>query len=113
MKDYTKFMKWAVVYFIDRSTQDDHRSKLNVEALFSNPVQAEDNYLIRNKEIKRYILHVDDLERFEEFYNFLQDLKSKYGEKAIFHLDEKYFSVDEQNKFRHMLNAWMNFDEVA
>lgn len=112
MKNYTKFMKWAVVYFIDRSTQDDHRSKLNVEALFSSPVQAEGNYIIRN-DVKRYILHVDDLERFEEFYNFLQDLKSKYGDKAIFHLDEKYFSVDEENKFRQILNAWMNFDEVA
>lgn len=46
MKDYTKFMKWAVVYFIDRKTQDDRKSKLHVEALFSSPVQAEDNYII-------------------------------------------------------------------
>ena len=113
MRDYTKFMKWAVIYFIDRKTQDDKRSKLKVEALFSSHVQAEDNYIVRNPEIKRYILHVDDLERFEEFYNFLQDLKEKYGDRAIYHLDEKYFSVDEQNRFRHLLNAWCNFDEVA
>lgn len=73
MKDYARFMKWAVVYFVDRSTQDDRRSKLNVEALFSSPVQAEDNYIIRNQEIKRYILHVDDLEKFEDFYNAYQD----------------------------------------
>ena len=73
MRDYTQFMKWAVVFFIDRSTQDDKRSKLNVEALFSRPSQIEDNYIIRNPEIKRYILHINDLERFEEFYNAWQD----------------------------------------
>lgn len=107
MKDYTKFMEWAVVYFIDRSTQDDRKSKIEVGALFSRPSQAEDNYIIRN-EAKRYILHVDDLERFEEFYNFLQDLKEKYEARWIYHLDEKYFSVDEHNKFRTILNAWTN-----
>ena len=73
MRDYTKFMKWAVVFFIDRSTQDDKRSKLNVEALFSRPSQIEDNYIIRNPEIKRYIIHINDLEKFEEFYNAWQD----------------------------------------
>lgn len=112
MKDYTKFMKWAVVYFIDRKTQDDRKSKLHVEALFSSPVQAEDNYIIRN-DAKRYILHVADMERFEEFYNFLQDLKTKYGKKAIYHLDEKNFTVDEENKFRQLLNAWTDFNEIA
>lgn len=111
-RDYTKFMKWAIVYFIDRKTQDDRRSKLQVEALFSNPVQAEDNYVIRNKDIKRYILHVDDLERFEEFYNFLQDLKLKYGDRAIYHLEEKKFTVDEHNKFRNLLNAWCDPNEI-
>ena len=74
MKDYTKMMKWAVVSMIDRNTQDDGRSKVNVEALFSSPAQAEDNYIIRNPEIKRYILNIENLERFEEFYNFIQDL---------------------------------------
>lgn len=112
MKDYTKFMEWAVVYFADRKTQDNEKSKLEVEALFSSPVQAEDNYIIRN-DVKRYILRVDDLERFEEFYNFLQDLKIKYGEKAIYHLDEKHFTVDEENKFRALLNAWTDFNEIV
>lgn len=112
MKDYTKFMKWAVVYFVDRSTQDDNRSKLNVEALFSRPSQIEDNYIIRNPEIKRYILHINDLERFEEFYNHLQDLKENYGDYAIYHISDD-FTVDEQNRFRTLLNAWNNFDEVA
>ena len=37
--------------------------------VFSSPVQAEDNYIIRNPEHQRYILHVDDLEEFEKFYN--------------------------------------------
>ena len=112
MKDQTKFMKWAVVYFIDRKTQDDRKSKLNVEALFSSPVQAENNYITRN-DVKRYILHVDDLDRFEEFYNFLQDLKTKYGKKAIYHLDEQFFTVEEENKFRQLLNAWTDLEEIA
>lgn len=105
-------MKWAVVYFIDRKTQDDRKSKLNVEALFSSPVQAENNYITRN-DVKRYILHVDDLDRFEEFYNFLQDLKTKYGKKAIYHLDEQFFTVEEENKFRQLLNAWTDLEEIA
>lgn len=37
MKDYIKFMNWAVFTMIDRSTQDDRKSKVRVEALFSNP----------------------------------------------------------------------------
>lgn len=104
--DYTKFMKWAVVTMTDRSTQDDRKSKVRVEALFSSPVQAEDNYIIKNPEIKRYILNVDDLERFKEFYNFIQDLNEKHGEKAIYHLKDGDFSTDEENRFRNILNIW-------
>ena len=105
MKDYTKFLKWAVVTMIDRSTQDDRKSKVNVEALFSSPVQAEDNYIIRNPEVKRYILNIDDLERFEEFYNHVQDINEKFGDHAIFHINDG-FSVDELNRFRTLLNLW-------
>ena len=105
MKDYTKFMKWAVITMIDRSTQDDKKSKVNVEALFSSTAQAEDNYIIRNTEIKRYILNIDDLERFEEFYNHVQDINEKYGDHAIFHINDG-FSVDELNRFRTLLNLW-------
>lgn len=104
--DYTKFMKWAVVTMTDRSTQDDRKSKVRVEALFSNPVQAEDNYIIRNPETKRYILNIDDLGRFEEFYNFIQDLNEKHGKKAIYHLKDGNFSTDEENRFRSILNIW-------
>ncbi|EGN31203.1 hypothetical protein HMPREF0988_00904 [Lachnospiraceae bacterium 1_4_56FAA] len=105
MKDYTKFMNWAVVTMIDRSTQDDRKSKLRVEALFSSPTQAEDNYNAPNKEIRRYTLHVDDLERFEEFYNHVQDINEQFGDHAIFHINEG-FTVDELNKFRQVLGLW-------
>lgn len=104
-KDYTKTMNYAVVSMIDRSTQDDRKSKVNVEALFSSPVQAEDNYIIRNPEIKRYILNIDDLERFEDFYNHVQDINEKYGDHAIFHINDG-FTVDELNRFRTLLNLW-------
>lgn len=107
-KDYTKMMKWAVVSMIDRSTQDDHRSKIQIAGLFENPIVAEDSFIpyLPNQEIKRYLLRVEDLERFEEFYNFIQDLNEKHGEKAIFHLSDGGFSVDEENRFRQILNIW-------
>lgn len=105
MKEYTRFMNWAVVTMIDRKTQDDRKSKINVEALFSNPMQAEDNYNAPNKEIKRYIIHVDDLERFEEFYNHVQDINEKFGDYAIYHINEG-FTVDKLNRFRSILNIW-------
>lgn len=98
-------MKWAVITMIDRSTQDDRKSKIRVEALFSSQVQAEDNYMIRNQEIKRYILNIDDLERFEEFYNHVQDINEKFGDHAIFHINDG-FTVDELNRFRTILNLW-------
>ena len=106
MKDYTKFMKWAVIYMIDRKTQDDRKSKVNVEALFSSYVQAKENYIIRNPEHKRYIIHVDDLEEFETVYNQFQDLREKYGEYAIFHINDGGFTVDELNCFRYILDIW-------
>ncbi len=106
MKDYTKFMKWAVVSFIDRSTQDDRKSKLHVEALFSSLVQAEDNYIIRN-DAKRYILQVNELERFEEFYNHIQDINEKFGECAIHHIDDNNeWRADELDRYRYMLGIW-------
>lgn len=107
MKDYTKLLKWAVITMIDRNTQDDRRSKVRVEALFSSSVQAEDNYIIRNPERKRYILNVDDLERFEKFYNHVQDINEKFGDHAIFHINDG-FTVDELNRFRTILNLWTN-----
>ena len=104
-KDYVKFMNWALFTIIDRKTQDDRKSKIKVEALFSNPCQA-DNYNAPNEEIRRYLLHLEDLEEFERFYNFIQDLNEKYGEKAIFHLKDGDFCTDQENKFRGMLGIW-------
>lgn len=110
MKNYTKFMKWAVVTFTDRKTQDDRKSKLNVEALFENPVQAEDNYIIRNPEHKCYIIHVDNLEEFETVYNQFQDLREKYGDHAIFHIEDLKLGCDKENKYRHILNIYTSID---
>lgn len=107
-ENYFNNLKWAVFTMVERTTQDDNRSKANVSGLFSNPTVAED-YLIPNlpnQEIKRYILHVSLVSRFEEFYNFIQDLNEKYGEKAIYHLDEGNFTFDEETLFRNMLNLW-------
>lgn len=105
-KDYLSDMKIALVYMIDRATQDDQKSKLVVEAMFSNPGQAEDNYKIQNPEKKRYLLFVDDLEAFERFYNDIQDLNEQYGDHAIYHLDEIALNVDLENKFRTILGIW-------
>ena len=109
MKDYTKFMKWAVITMIDRNTQDDKKSKIQIAGLFENPIVAEDSFMpyLPNKEVKRYILRVEDLERFEAFYNHVQDINEKYGDHAIFHINEG-FSVDELNRFRTLLNLWID-----
>lgn len=110
MKNYMNFMKWAVISMIDRSTQDDHKSKIQIAGLFQSPVVAEDSFMphLPNQEIKRYCLHVDDLDRFEQFYNFIQDLNEEWGDYAIFHLDEGEFSTDEENRFRNILGIWAN-----
>ena len=107
MKDYTKFLKWAVITMVDRSTQDDKKSKIQIDGLFENPIVAEDSFMpyLPNKEIKRYLLRVEDLERFEAFYNHVQDINEKYGDHAIFHINDG-FTVDELNRFRTLLNLW-------
>ena len=62
-KDYTKTMNYAVVSMIDRITQDDKKSKIQIAGLFENPIVAEDSFIpyLPNKEIKRYLLRVEDL----------------------------------------------------
>ena len=106
-KDYTKTMNYAVVSMIDRSTQDDKKSKIQIAGLFENPIVAEDSFMpyLPNKEIKRYLLRVEDLERFEAFYNHVQDINEKYGDHAISHINDG-FTVDELNRFRTLLNLW-------
>lgn len=91
---------------VDRSTQDDRKSKINIAGAFSYPSNAEDFIKTLPAGHKWYILDFDRLERFEEFYNFVQDLNEKYGERAIFHLKDGDFTADEGNCFRHMFNIW-------
>ena len=107
-KEYISNLKWAVFTMVDRSTQNDNRSKVNVSGLFTSPTVAEDSFIpnLPNQEIKRYILHVSLLDRFEKYYNFIQDLNEKYYEKAIYHLNEGNFTSDEETLFRNMLNLW-------
>ena len=95
---------------IDRKTQDDKRSKVSVEALFSSAVQAKDNYIIRNPEHNRYILHIDDLEEFEQVYNQLQDLVENYGEYAIFHLKDLGWGCDKEKKWRETLGIYTSIE---
>ena len=110
MNKYISGMKWAVVHMVDRKTQDNHKSKVSVEALFSSPVQAEDNYIVRNPEYKRYIIHVDDLEEFESIYNLFQDLREKYGDRAIFHIKDLCLGCDTENKYRNLLGVYTSID---
>lgn len=102
-------LKWAVVSFTSRGTQGDKKDKINVTGLFSNPIVAEDSFIphLPNQDVKRYLVHIDDLEHFEEFYNHLNDLKESYGDYWIYHISDN-FTTDEQNKFRTLLNAWTN-----
>lgn len=106
MNKYTKYLSWAVFTMIDRSTQDDRRSKISVAGLFAYPANAEDFIKTLPSEHEWYILDLDRLERFEEFYNYVQDINEEYGERAIFHINGGGFLVDELNCFRSILNIW-------
>ena len=106
MNKYTKYLSWAVFTMIDRSTQDDQKSKISVAGAFSYPSNAEDFIKTLQAGHKWYILDFDRLERFEEFYNYVQDINEKYGEYAIFHINDGGFTVDELNCFRYILDIW-------
>lgn len=103
---YLNRLNWAVFTMIDRTTQDDKKSKITVSGLFSYPENAEDFIKALPADHKWYILDFDRLERFEEFYNFVQDINEKYGEYAIFHINDGGFTVDELNCFRYILDIW-------
>lgn len=105
-KDYLSKLNWAVFTMIDRSTQDDRRSKISVAGLFAYPANAEDFIKTLPSEHEWYILDLDRLERFEEFYNYVQDINKEYGERAIFHINDGGFLVDKLNCFRSILNIW-------
>lgn len=105
-KDYLSKLNWAVFTMIDRSTQDDQKSKINVAGAFSYPSNVEDFIKTLPAGHKWYILDFDRLERFEEFYNYVQDINKQYGDYAIFHINDGGFTVDELNCFRHILDIW-------
>lgn len=103
---YLNRLNWAVFTMIDRSTQDDKKSKITVSGLFSYPENAENFIKTLPVEHKWYMLDTDRLERFEKFYNYVQDINEKYGDYAIFHINDGGFAVDELNCFRSILDLW-------
>jgi len=106
MNKYTKYLNWAVFTMIDRTTQDDKKSKITVSGLFSYPENAENFIKTLPDGHKWYMLDTDRLERFEKFYNYIQDINEKYGDYAIFHINDGGFTVDELNCFRSILDLW-------
>ena len=106
MNKYTKYLNWAVFAMIDRSTQDDKKSKITVSGLFSYPENAENFIKTLPDGHKWYMLDTDRLERFKKFYNYIQDINEKYGDYAIFHINDGGFTVDELNCFRSILDLW-------
>lgn len=60
---------WAVAYKIDKSTQDDRKTKVNVTAVFSNPDNAEDfvnSCLPKKTKDRFFIIWLADLESCED-----------------------------------------------
>lgn len=105
-KDYLSKLNWAVFTMIDRTTQDDRKSKVSVSGASNYPSNAEEFIKTLPAGHKWYILDVDHLERFEEFYNYIQDINEQYREYAIFHINDGGFLVDELNRFRYVLDIW-------
>jgi hypothetical protein len=103
---YLNRLNWAVFTMIDRTTQDDKKSKITVSGLFSYPENAENFIKTLPSGHKWYMLDTDRLERFEEFYNYIQDINEKYGDYAIFHINDGGFTVDDLNCFRSILDLW-------
>lgn len=65
---------------------------------------------MENVENKHYIISVDDLEEFETVYNGFQDLRERYGEHAIFCLEELNLGCDKENKWRQILGVYTEID---
>lgn len=60
---------WAVAYRIDKSTQDDRKTKVTVTAVFSDPDNAEDfinNCLPKETKDRFFIIDIDELESCED-----------------------------------------------
>lgn len=61
--------KWAVAYKIDKSTQDDRKTKITVVSVFANPSNAEDfieKCLPTETKERFFIIDIDDLERCDD-----------------------------------------------
>lgn len=96
---YLRNIKWAVFTIIDRATQDDRKSKVKVSGAFSCPSNAEEFIKTLPTGHKWYILDFDRLERFEEFYNYVQNINEQYGDYAIFHINDGGFLGGTGNSF--------------
>ena len=103
---YLNRLNCAVFTMIDRTTQDDKKSKITVSGLFSYPENAENFIKTLPAGHKWYMLDTDRLKRFEKFYNYVQDINEKYVDYAIFHINDGGFTVDELNCFRSILDIW-------
>ena len=90
-------LQWALVHMEGR--------KAKVEALFEHYSQFA-HYEPQNPETKYYRLWIGDLEAFESYYNAVQDLNEKYGDRAIYHLGEISPGCDLENRFREILGIW-------
>ena len=81
MRDYTRFMKWAVAFKIDKETQDDRKTKVTVVSLFSYPINAEDfinNCLPASTKENFFIIDIEELEKCEDA-DRIQKVNSLYA----------------------------------
>ena len=69
MKTIFNDCKWAVAYKIDKSTQDDRKTKISVAAIFRNPGNAEDfinNCLPASTRERFFIIDIEELEACDD-----------------------------------------------
>ena len=69
MKNIFNDCKWAVAHKIGKETQDDRKTKINVAATFSYPINAEDfinNCLPAETKERFFIINIDELEACDD-----------------------------------------------
>lgn len=69
MKNIFNSCKWAVAFKIDKNTQDDRKTKINVSAVFAHPDNAEDfieKCLPKETKDNFFIIHLDELEKCDD-----------------------------------------------
>ena len=52
----------------------------------------------------------DLMKEFETVYNQFQDLREKYGDHAIFHIEDLNLGCDKENKWREILEVYTSID---